>query len=735
MAPSAAEQYGMAKGGDAGDALDLTGILQFLRRRRLIIIASVIIFAVLATAAAFILPPKYTAITTLELGGAKTNIVQANQQVTTDAVLDSPAAETAVVALQSPEVAGRVVDALGPRFVLPSATFPWLHSLATLFTPAGPPPTAQQIRIAKINSLLGNLVVTRVGLGYAINIAYTSPSSSLAAEVPNLIAEHYLLTQSGASNAATGKATGWLAARLDGLRQAVVSAQSAVAQYKSSNGLLESTPDQGLTQQSISALNAQLAEARANRAEAEAQLSTARQQLQGASNGDDVGAVSSSAIGALRTQRASISGQLAQMKATYGPKYPGLASLEQQLADINQQISGETARVISGLSAQATAASQREASLQGSLGSQQAFLGKSTSAQVKLNELQSNADSAAQVYQSFLDRYRQTAAQQGLDVSDDKIIGIATPPSNASFPKPLIFIAAGIIFGGAVGLGLAFFLELLERGLRTTEDVERYLKQKPLANVPDLASTLRRRDQARSVWPPDYLAKAPLSRFTETFRSLITSLSLEKEDGASHVVAVASTLPGEGKTTTTICLARAAGMSGLKVLVIDCDLRRGELSKLLFGERKSGIVEVLSGQTTYKEAILPDPLVNNVSYLSSLAGEPGAPDILGVSTLDALLAEVRADYDLVLIDTAPVLALAETRVIARKADGVMFIVRWAETPMQAARKAINDLLDSGANVIGVTLTQVDVRKAASAGYGEAMYTSGMSKYYTSEAMV
>jgi capsular exopolysaccharide synthesis family protein len=724
---SAAEQYGMS--GGTGDALDLTGILQFLRRRRAMILGiSIAIFAV-ATVLAFVLPKQYTATASLLLDRSKTNAVDAKDQVSQDQVLDSPAVDTAVQVLLSRDLAAKVVDNLANR------SEAQVKALST---------DAKAQRDQDIISLLKNLTVLRQGLTYAINVSYTSPDPSVSSRTANTVLQQYLLNQIGTQGAATEQASGWLAQKLNGLRSDVVTAEGAVQQYRSSHGLLEGTSangtglaDQTLTQQEISGLNAQLAQARADSAEASAKLANAERQAAGGVNGDGVGAdaASGSVIGQLRSQRAQITGQLADLTSRYGEKYPGLIALKEQLNDINTQISQESDRVISSLRSQASVAAQRVGSLEGSLGASRSNLASTSAASVKLAELERNADSSRQVYQSFLDRYRQTAAQQGLDISNDKIIAYAVPPLTASFPKKPLFMAAGLIAGIMFGVGVAFLFELLERGLRTSEDVERYLKLKALASIPDLSSTLRRRDQSREIWPPDYLAKAPLSRFTETFRSLLTSLSLSAGDGEGKVIALCSTLPGEGKTTSTICLARTAGMAGLKVLVVDCDLRRGELSKLLFGERKVGVVEVLSGQATVADAMLPDPTVKGVFYLSSLAGEPGAPDVLATNAIDTMFDQVRAAFDLVLIDTAPVLALAETRVIARKADSVVFIVRWAETAMQSARRAVVDLVDSGSNVAGVALSQVDVRKAARAGYGEAMYYSGMSKYYSSEATV
>jgi len=724
---SAAEQYGMS--GGTGDALDLTGILQFLRRRRATILGiSLAVFAI-ATILAFVLPKQYTATSSLLLDRSKTNAVDAKDQVAQDQVLDSPAVDTAVQVLLSRDLAAKVVDARANR------NDAQVKALS---------PDAKAQRDQDIISFLKNVSVLRQGLTYAINVSYTSPDPSVSSETANMILQQYLLNQIGTQGQATEQASGWLAQKLTGLRTDVVTAEAAVQQYRSSHGLLEGTSanatglaDQTLTQQEISGLNAQLAQARADSAEASAKLANAERQAAGGVNGDGVGAdaASGSVIGSLRSQRAQITGQLADLTSRYGEKYPGLIALKEQLNDINTQISQESDRVISSLRSQASVAAQRVSSLQGSLGASRSTLASTSAASVKLAELERNADSARQVYQSFLDRYRQTAAQQGLDVSNDKIIAYAVPPLTASFPKKPLFMAAGLIAGIMLGVGVAFLFELLERGLRTSEDVERYLKLKALASIPDLSSTLRRRDQAREIWPPDYLAKAPLSRFTETFRSLLTSLSLSAGEGEGKVIALCSTLPGEGKTTSTICLARTAGMAGLKVLVVDCDLRRGELSKLLFGERKVGVVEVLSGQANVADAMLPDPTVKGVYYLSSLAGEPGAPDVLATNAIDTMFDQVRSAFDLVLIDTAPVLALAETRVIARKADSVVFIVRWAETAMQNARRAVVDLVDSGANVAGVALSQVDVRKAARAGYGEAMYYSGMSKYYSSEATV
>jgi capsular exopolysaccharide synthesis family protein len=187
-------------------------------------------------------------------------------------------------------------------------------------------------------------------------------------------------------------------------------------------------------------------------------------------------------------------------------------------------------------------------------------------------------------------------------------------------------------------------------------------------------------------------------------------------------------VPDEGKTTTSLCLARIAAMSGQSVLIVDCDLRRHSLSETIGVRPQYGLLNVLSGDTDWRGAIVQDP-ESQAQLLPALAGRFNPRDVFESQAMGALMAELRAAYDLVILDSAPVLAIAETRTIATHADLTLVVVRSDKTPAGAARTAMREIAQSGADIAGVALNYVDPRRPGRGAYGDTLYYSYARSYY------
>jgi capsular exopolysaccharide synthesis family protein len=269
--------------------------------------------------------------------------------------------------------------------------------------------------------------------------------------------------------------------------------------------------------------------------------------------------------------------------------------------------------------------------------------------------------------------------------------------------------------------------ETLDAGLATAEDVERRLGAAYLGSVPALSSVTDNANES----PIDYVVSKPLSSFAEAFRTLQAAIMHARVDDPVKVVAITSALPGEGKTLTSMCLARSAAIQGHRVLIIDCDLRRRTVNRMLKTEPQVGLLEVLSGEATLQQAITPDTATG--AHVLPLAASTFTPkDVFGSSAMDRLLADLRGRYDLVVLDTAPILPVADTRVLAPKADLVVFLARWRRTPEPAIMSALRLLSGSDIHLGGVALTQVDMKQQAKYGYGDpGYYYSEYKKYYAS----
>ena len=742
LAPAAAGGPGSAP------SFDLNALIAaLLRRRRIFIITAGIIFA-LGVIVTLLLPKVYTASADVLLDQHKQNIVE-GQQVVSDLPADQFSTDTEVEVLKSRELAEKVVASQrldrDPFFnpALPQsgvkgviqAVSGVLKPIKNAFsTPLGPAVAAQVSHEKVTDSLMKRLRVTRSGLTYVIGIGVAADGASKSARIANAFADQYLTAQLDAKFDATQHAAEFLNGRLAGLQAQMEQADAAVAQYKAANGgLLSGDNNNTLTQQEVSNLDAQLATAKAAQAEQNGKLAAARSQLARGGNGEDLGAaLDSPVIQQLRAQRGQLSSQVADLQTRYGARHPELLRAESEVTDIDKQIQGEIQRIISNLEAQQQVADQRAASLAGSLAQSRGTLASNSIASVKLNELERDADSARTTYQTYLDRFKQANAQQGVEQSDARIISRAKIPISPSSPLWLLSLPLSLIAGLAAGSGCVLLAELRSTGLFTAADVEDALETTSLGSIPLLSSVAAMKRGSAS--PEGYVVDQPHSLFVESYRSLrMTAMSSMDTREGGTVLAFTSALVGEGKTTTSICVARVAAISGARVVMVDCDLRRRAMSHVMPAEAVAGLVEVLDGRAALKDVLLTDPLTGASMLLLSNA-PLSAKEAFERPEFRALLKELRESFELVVLDLPPVLAVTDAAVIAAQADTTVCLVRWRQTPRQAVGQALKRLAVTDANVAGVALTLVDIKEQARSGYGDSdYYVRSYGAYFAPQA--
>jgi capsular exopolysaccharide synthesis family protein len=226
--------------------------------------------------------------------------------------------------------------------------------------------------------------------------------------------------------------------------------------------------------------------------------------------------------------------------------------------------------------------------------------------------------------------------------------------------------------------------------------------------------------------PSGYLVGRPMSAFTEALRVLRTVIVYSKLDFSVKVVAVTSALPDEGKTTISMCLARVAAMSGQRVCVVDCDLRKQSINDVIDIEADVGILQVLAGEAPWRSAIVQDP--NSDAHVLPVAASGFTPrDVFGSEAMGRLIADLRAHYDLVILDCAPILAVAETRILVGQADTTVLVARAGRTPIGAMRSAVTHTEKAGGKVLGIALNYVLPRWQS---YTDSLYFDESKSYYS-----
>lgn len=715
------------------DRLDLRALLNVLRRRKgmiLVVAATCVALAMLITLAQ---TPQYTALSQVVLNADQEQVAPGNATTPAKTAETQELADTEVEVLRSRELARQVTEALrldqDPKFNPASGTHGGaLHRFGEAIGLLAPRPpvklSAEAVTQAIINQLLSELTISRVGTTYAFNIMVSSDSPKEAQRIANEYAMQYSSLYPDRKRQSNSEALAFLARRLAELQAQAQADTARVQQYRIQNNLL-STSGASLTEQEISTYSEQVAAARTQATEDQARLAEAQAQLRAGSKGDDVGeALNSPVISALRGQRATASAQLASLSAHYGPLYPDVQKAQSELADVDSQIQAEIKRVISNLEAKARVSQDRLASIEGTLGGARGQLTANNRAMVGLDGLQRRAEASQQLYDSYLTRYKETGAQEGTERPEARITSEADLPLVPTSPRTALNLILALVIGTGLGIAAALISEMMFSGLTTSLDVESRLHVRCLGSIPLLRSVL---PKARS--PIDAVIENPSSSFAEAFRSLRASINYAV-DGPSNVIMITSALPREGKTTTSMCMARMCALNGESVVLVDADVRQRGVSRAVRGaEGRPGLIRVLRGEATLEEALVRDPGSGAMILpIREPADEVG--NLLIGSEMDQLIAKLRDRYDVVLFDGAPVLPISDTRALAAKVDAVVMVVRWRSTADHAVRAALRMLPYRHVPIAGIVLGQVNIQQQAKFGYGDgAYYYKSYKNYY------
>ncbi|RZL85967.1 MAG: capsular biosynthesis protein [Sphingomonas sp.] len=708
-----------------------TGVFDLIKtyRRHLMLFLLVAGGIMLGVAAYTLLQtPRYTTAATLVIAPHPAEVGSDRTTPLSDPAADS-SVDTQVELLKSRTLAGLVVDRLRlsdqARFEDLTRTPSLRDRVPLLATPATPIAGSAR-RDAAIDRLQQGLDVHRTAQTFALNVAFTHHDRQLATAIVNTYARVFVTQSTSVKREGSDAADGLLRGQLAKARQEVEAADRSLGRYKVAHNLM--TVQGGtIAEQQLSSLDGQVALAKAGEAEATARLETARRQIARGSSGDDLGeALGSPVIQQLRSQRAVTSAQVADLAGLYGPKYPPLAAAQRQVADIDSQIQGEIRRTVSNLEAQREVASRRTGSLNSSAGGARAQVVNNNVASIALGELQLRSDTAHASYATLLNRLNEIGTQAATTQSDARVASLAAVPNRPSSPNVPINLLVGALLAIAAGLGVVFLRQGTDHRISTLEDVEGRLQLPYLAGLPTLGSAVR---HVGGSDPISALVDHSGSAYAEGYRNLAASVLQAAGPGKVRTIALTSALPNEGKTTASIGLARIVAMSGVSVVLVDADMRRPSIANALGLRPTVGLQQVLEGGATLDEALLPD-VDSTLTILPMLRAGLSGSTALGNGSFDALIEDLKGRFDVVIFDASPVLPVVDGRLVAKKVDSTVLLVRWRKTPEAAVEMAIHLLQALGVNMTGVALSRVDLHALARSGYGDpAQFMGSYSSYY------
>jgi len=696
------------------EQLTVRYLLAMLRRRREVLLLTLAICVILAVVWTTALPRTYRSSADVVLiTNPMSMIPTPGTPATEGRTTKAEEVETQVQLIQSREMAAQVLDKTGilkdsgfqadvatPRSALDNV----LSSigLGSRTVPDDLDPTSLGFRDKAISYLVNRLSVSRVGNSYNLRIAYSDADSERAALIASTYARLFT-TDDARERAKTNEtAASVLKVRVDELRRAANEAFANVQSYRIRNGLLTGAAT-SLTEQEISTYNQQIASARAEAAKASAELGTARAQLQSGGANNVGEAATMQVVSALRAQRAQLVMRERDLSQRYFDDNADLLTVRQQIADVDRQIAAEVGRSIKALESASQAASERLSSLLSSRSGTRAQLSADNGALVGLADLEKRAQAAQTLYQSYLERYNEVVAGSGAEQPTARLISAASVALLPVSPNLPLNLALGLVVGLLLGATLAIVSELSYRGLTTLDDVENRLGIRSLGFVPAYRSV-----DPHAGSPLDTVREHPDGAFSETLRNVIVSVR-QSTGGPAKVIAITSAVPGEGKSTIAACMGRAMAMANERVVVIDCDVIRGQLSKQFgFASGEPGLYEALHSETAkvaqYEEA---DSSMRIIPITKPFAkGER----LTERGRLHRLIARLREEFDVIILDCPPILPIAESREIVSIADHVVLVVQWRKTIDRVVKAAIRQLPVRTIKVTGVVLNQVDMKK-------------------------
>lgn len=643
-------------------------------------------------------------------------------QVVGDLPVDNAVVASEIAVLLSRDLLARTVDRLGldndPEFAAPApgpaarietTLRAWAPALAD-WPRLTPTPLAGPARDRAAAALARAARARQAGRSYVIALTVRSADPDKSARIANALAETYVENQLSAKYEATRRASAWLAGRIVDLEAKAAEAETAVERYRAGQSLGDAQGP-AVAEQQLAEINSQLVAARAARAEAEARHGQITRLIAAKGEGAAANVLSSPLILNLRQQRAEVKRREAELATRYGPKHPQMINVRAELSDIGAALSAELRKRVATLSNEVEVAAAREAALLAALSELEERTVDLSRASVGLRRLEREAAANRRIYEDVLSRYKETSESQEVQQADARVISAAAPPERPAAPRRGLIAALAGLGGGLAGLGLVFLGELMANTFRTAEEAQRLLGLPVLARIP------RARGLTRRGGLPARLEAEPNSALAEAARELRTGLTLSRLDDPPRVALVTSAAPGEGKSTTCVALALLYARMGKRCAIVECDMRRPSLGRAI-GAAAAGpdLIAALRGEATADEALRPVGRGGAVA-LTVNRPTPQAADILSSERFAALVANLRARFDLVLLDTPPALAVADAAAAARAADACLFLLRWNHTPRQAAAEALERLRQAGAAPCGVALSMVDLKREAGYRYG------------------
>lgn len=742
------------KSGLTAEFIDIDAALAIIRRQWRIVLAAIAVAGAIGLAFAATAVPIYSATATLLIDRNNSQIVE--QLSTIGGVIEDEASILSQVeVLQSETIGLAVVDSLkltenqefrATRASLLSSIFGTIRSLVNVsqwFSSAKKESVVDDgtLKRSLSDQLLNGLSVKRIGRTYALELTYNSTSPVLAAQIVNAVASAYLLDKLNSKYEATRRASDWLSDRIAELRQRALDTDLAVQKFRAEHNLISTGNNSLLSDQQLAESNSALILAQSETAKARARV----QRIEHILATDDVDGVvtdilDSSVANDLRKKYLESSKIEAEITRRLGSNHIQAVRLRNEMQEYRRLMFQEISRIAQSYKSDLEVSEAKEKSLAESVAKATDISNSASETQVQLRELQREAETYKNMYQTFLQRYQEAMQQQSFPVTEARVISKAMPPRIPSKPNKPIILALFMIMGAAAGGGIAMFREFRDRFFRTGEQVRDVLGLEFLGNTP-LIPNKPVTEAPESGHPgltlptsvARYAVDHPLSSFAETLRStrLAIDLGISAKSGA-RIVGVVSALPSEGKSTISINLAQLLAGQGARVLLLDADIRNPGATRAMARHASEGLLEVLLEGRSVQDVLLRDEKTK-LAFLPTVVKQrvPHSSELLTSAQMHKLLAEASNAFDYIIVDLPPLGPVVDARAMAGRIDGFIFVTEWGKTARRAVRNTVENEVHIRKKCLGVILNKVDTEKLKLyRAYGSSeYYHSRYTRYY------
>jgi capsular exopolysaccharide synthesis family protein len=706
-------------------AVDRSSIIRhYLRiamRWRWVIVGATSACVLLGLVATLLMTPKYTATATVEIA-REANKVADFQGVEREATAyDQEFYQTQYGLLKSRALSERVATQLrlvdDPKFYqLFKATSenPAFRVVNGRYPVSG---RAERQRVAG-EILRQNVSVNPTRLSRLVDISFTSADPKFSARIANAWAESFIETNLERKVQATSYGRNLLQRQLALQKERLDDSQRQLVAYASAQQIINlpaqgggtTTVERSIVADDLAAINAALAQATADRIQAEARAQ------QGGSGGASTEALRNQAINSLRQRRAELAAEYQRLMVQFEPGYPAAQAIQKQIDQLDRSIAREEGRVSGSVQADYREAQQRESALQARVNQLKASYLDNRRRSIQYNIYQQEVDTNRALYDGLLQRYKEIGVAGGVGVNNVSVVDTAEVPRTPSSPRLLINLLVSLLAGLGLGALAAFALEQMDEAIADPAEVERQLGLPLLGSVPKVAE---------GIAPRDALLDRK-SDLVDAYLAINTNLGFTTEHGVPRSLSVTSTRPGEGKSTTSLALATMLARAGRRVILVDGDMRSPSVHHLGGVDHDKGLSNFLAGDDNIDALTFA---MADLGFIAMSAGPipPNAAELLTGNRLGVLIDRLLERFDHVVIDSPPVMGLADAPLIASRVEGAVYAVESHGIRSSLVKTALARLASANVRILGGVVTKFEARKAHY-GYGyEYGYDYGRNK--------